>query len=160
VAQQVPGDTSGERIAMNAASNVTRDFFRQYERSRNTFDTDLIDSQYPESFMQAGPDGARVAEKARVLAGVAKGKEWLRTLGHTSTTLVSLEELTLDEHYAVVRARFVWHFKQQSAQAVDVDVDSTFILYTKDGAPTIVFQHEHEDFQQALRAHGVLPVQA
>jgi hypothetical protein len=35
--------------------------------------------------------------------------------------------------------------------------DSTFILFINDAAARIVFQHEHEDFQQALRAKGVLP---
>ena len=37
-------------------------------------------------------------------------------------------------------------------------MDSTFILYSGEGG-LIVFQHEHEDFQQALRAGGVLPAQ-
>jgi hypothetical protein len=32
-----------------------------------------------------------------------------------------------------------------------------FILYIRDGVAKIVFQHEHEDFLQALRARGVLP---
>jgi hypothetical protein len=77
---------------MDAGSNAIREFFRQYARSRNTFDPDLIASQYPESWMFAGPDGVRVAVKADLLAGLAKGKEWLRTLGHTSTTLTSMEE--------------------------------------------------------------------
>jgi hypothetical protein len=143
---------------MDAPSNAIREFFRQYERNRNTFDTELFASQYPESYMYAGPEGARVAAKADVLAGLAKGKEWLRTLGHTSTTMTSLEESVVDEHYAIVRARFVWRFERPSAAAIEVPVDSTFILYIRDGAPTIVFQHEHEDFQQALRARGVVPV--
>ena len=142
---------------MDAGSNAIREFFRQYARSRNTFDPDLIASQYPESWMFAGPEAVRVAVKADVLAGLAKGKEWLRTLGHTSTTLTSMEESAVDEHYALVEARLVWRFDQRSAQPIDVPVDSTFILYTRDGAPTIVFQHEHEDFQQALRARGVVP---
>jgi uncharacterized protein DUF4440 len=145
---------------MDAGSNAIREFFRQYERSRNTFDRDLIASQYAESFMYAGPDGVRVVVKADVLAGWAKGRESLKTLGHASTTMTSLDESMLDEHYALVRATFVWHFAQPSAQAIDVDVHATFILYTKDGTLTIVFQHEHEDFQEALRARGVLPAQA
>jgi hypothetical protein len=40
---------------------------------------------------------------------------------------------------------------------VDAQLDSTFILHIKDGSATIVFQHEHEEFQQAMRARGVLP---
>jgi hypothetical protein len=57
----------------------------------------------------------------------------------------------------LVRAQFVWRFEKQSTQLTDVTVDSTFILYVNEDALTIVFQHEHEDFQEALRAHGVLP---
>jgi hypothetical protein len=107
--------------------------------------------------MFAGPDGARVAEKQAVLASIPKGQELFTTLGHKSTTVVSSSETRLDEHYVMVRAQFVWRFEKASAHAIDVEVDSTFILYIKDGVPKIVFQQEHEDFQQALRARGLLP---
>jgi hypothetical protein len=50
-------------------------------------------------------------------------------------------------------------FERAAAQPIDVTVDSTFILHMKDGLPEIVFHHEHEDFWQALRTHGVLPAQ-
>lgn len=144
---------------MQTASAVVREFFLQYERSRNTFDTDLIEAQYPDAFMFAGPDGARVVEKRAVLVALSKGSELFRTLGLISTTLESLEEIRLDEHYTMVRARLVWRFEKAATKPVDVGVDSVFILYIKDGVPTIVFQHEHEDFQQALRKRGVLPSQ-
>ena len=142
---------------MSTSSLVVQEFFEQYERSRNTFDLRLIDSQYPDSFMFAGPAGVRIAEKPAVLAGLSQGQELFKALGHKTTRLVSLDETTLDEHYAMVRARFVWRF-EKALVPIDVDVDSTFILYVKDGVPRIVFQHEHEDFQQALRTRGVLPV--
>ena len=143
---------------MGSNTPLVRKFFEQYERSRNTFDLGLIDSQYPDSFMFAGPHGVQVAEKPTMLAGVSKGQELIKALGHTTTKLVALDETKLDEHYAMVRARFVWRFEKASV-SIDVDLDSTFILYVKDGVPRIVFQHEHEDFQQALRTRGVLPVQ-
>ena len=122
-------------------------------------DIDRIASQYADSCMFAGPDGARVAEKQAVLAGFPKALELLKTVGHTSTKLASLDETRVDEHYAMVRAQFVWRFEKAAAPPIDVKVDSTFILYIKDGVPKIVFQQEHEDFQQALRARGVLPAQ-
>lgn len=108
--------------------------------------------------MLAGPNGVRVTEKPTVLAGLSKGQELFKTLGHSTTKLVALNETRLDEHYAMVRAQFVWRFEKASGP-IDVDVHSTFILYIKDGVPRIVFQHEHEDFQQALRTRGVLPAQ-
>jgi hypothetical protein len=85
-----------------------------------------------------------------VLAGLSKAQELFKGLGHKSTTLVSLTGTSLDEHYAMVRARFVWRFEK--VQPIDVEVDSRFILYIKDGEATIVFQHEHEEFWQTLRA--------
>src|SRR5262245_21201281 len=143
-----------------STSSVVREFFVRYVESRNTFDPVLSDSKYPDKITVAGPAGARVAEKAAVLAGLVKGRELLKTLGHKTTKLTALQETTVDEHYAIVRAQFVWRFEKAHAQPIDVELDSTFVLYVKDGAPQIIVQHEHEDFQQALRARGVLPAQA
>ena len=142
---------------MHTVSHLVREFFERYRRSRNTMDAGLIDEQYPDAFMFAGPSGARIAEKATVMSTLAKGHQLFETLGHTSTTLASLNEMALDEHYTLVRAKFVWRFEQPSPQPIDVEVDSTFILFIQDAVARIVFQHEHEDFQQALRARGVLP---
>jgi hypothetical protein len=58
-----------------------------------------------------------------------------------------------------VRAQLIWRFEKAAAPPIDVNVDSTFILHIKDGVPRIVFQHEHEDFWQALRTRGVLPAE-
>jgi ketosteroid isomerase-like protein len=144
---------------MDAATPVVQEFFDQYARSRSAMDIDRLASQYADSCMFAGPDGARVAEKQAILAGFPNALELLKTVGHTSTTLASLRETRVDEHCAMVRAQFLWRFAKAAAQPIDVTVDSTFMLYIKDGVLKIVFQHEHEDFWQALRTRGVLPAQ-
>ena len=142
---------------MNTASHVVKEFFEQYELSRNTLDLGLIASQYPDSFMWADPNGARVVEKEVVLASLPRGQEFLKALGHKFTKVLSLDETGLDDHYVLVRVQFLWRFEKTSVQPVDVKLDSAFILYINNGSPKIVFQHEREDFQQALRARGVLP---
>jgi hypothetical protein len=141
---------------MNTATTVVQEFFDQYAQSRSALDLDLIASQYPESFMMAGPNGARAVEKAMLLGAFTSGQAFLKASGHKSTTVLSLDETRLDQHYVLVRAQFVWRFENASAEPIDVKVDSTFVLYSNSDAPRIVFQHEHEDFQQALRASGVL----
>ena len=70
---------------MNTASPVVQEFFNQYARSRTAQDIGLIASQYPDSFMFAGPKGVRVTEKGAVLAAFPKGQEFLKSLGHEST---------------------------------------------------------------------------
>jgi hypothetical protein len=142
---------------MDVATPRVQDFFEQYARSRTAMDSDRIASQYADSCMGARPDGVRVTDRQAILAGFPKALELLKTVGHTSTSLTSVSDTRLDEHYTMVRAQFVWRFEKNAAPPIDVIVDSTFILYIKDGVPKIVFQHEHEDFWQALRARGILP---
>ena len=127
---------------MNTASPAVQAFFDEYARGRSTQDIGLIASQYPESFMFAGPKGARVAEKAAVVAAFPKGQEFLKSLGHQSTKVLALDETRMDEHYVLVRALFAWQFQRAPAASIDVKIDSTFILYIDQGVPTIVFQHD------------------
>jgi hypothetical protein len=142
---------------MSTVTPLVQEFFNQYAHSRSVLDIDIIASQYPDAYMFAGPNGARVVDKPAVLAAFSKGQEFLRALGHKSTKVLSLDETGMDQHYVLVRAVFVWRFQKGPAVPIDVNVDSTFILYLDEGAPKIVFQHEHEDFQQLLRSGGVLP---
>jgi len=144
---------------MDLATPAVQEFFDQYARSRAAMDIDRLVSQYADPCMFAGPDGARVADKHAITEGFPKALELLKSVGHTSTTLASLGETRIDEQYAMVRARLVWRFEKGSAPPIDVNVDSTFMVHIKGGVPRIVFQHEHEDFWQALRTRGVLPAQ-
>src|SRR6266545_5960105 len=109
-------------------TTVVQEFFDRYAQSRSALNLDLIASQYPDACMFAGPGGARVGEKAAVLAAFPKGQAFLKAAGHTSTTVQSLDETRLDEHYVLVRATFVWRFERAPAPPIDVTVDSTFIL--------------------------------
>ena len=104
---------------MSTASPVVQEFFNQYVRGRSALDIDLIASQYPDSFMIAGPTGARSAEKASILAVFAKGQEWLKALGHKATNVHSLDETRLDDRYVLVRAQFVWRFEKPPMKAPD-----------------------------------------
>jgi hypothetical protein len=142
---------------MNTTTPVVQEFFDQYARSRGALNLDLILSQYPDSFMMAGPNGARTVEKPTILAAFTGARAFLAASGHTSTEVLSLDETRLDQHYVLVRAEFVWRFEPASAPPIDVRIRSTFVLYSGAGVLRIVFQHEHEDFQQALRTSGVLP---
>jgi len=47
-----------------------------------------------------------------------------------------------------------------SAQPIDVNVGSTFVLHSDSGTLRIVFQLEHDDFQRAMQASGVLETKA
>ena len=133
----------------------TRAFFERYARARSTRDVDLIASQYADSFMLADPNGARVVQKASLLAVFPNGLQLLRAHGHTSTNLRSLSEEVVDEHYRFVRAQFVWCFENPGVPAIEVGVDATFMVYANESRTMIVFQQERQDFRDALRSHGI-----
>src|SRR6185295_13618796 len=125
---------------MSTITPVIKEFFERYARSRSVQDIDLIAAQYLDAFMTAGPNGARVAQKSAVVAGFPKGQEFLKSLGHESTEVLSVNETRIDEHYLLVRAVFLWRFRRPSMPPREAKVDSTFILYMNKDAPTIVFQ--------------------
>ena len=97
---------------MNTTTPVVQEFFDQYARSRSAMDLDRISSQYPDSFMMAGPNGARAVEKSMILAAFTGGLAFLEASGHKSTKVLSLDETRLDQHYVLVRAQFVWRLKK------------------------------------------------
>src|SRR5262252_7335083 len=136
---------------------LVREFFERYARCRSTMDIDGLVSQYADPCMLAAADGARVPERQALLSGFPKALELLKSLGHTTTSVASLAETSVDEHYSMVRAQLLWRFEKAGAPGIEVTVDSTFILHFKDGEPRIVFHQEHEDFWQLLRRRGVLP---
>ena len=140
-----------------SASAVVQEFFARYARSRTTLEVETVGAQYAEAFMFAGPNGVRVADKAGVLASLPKGLAFLESLGHRSTTVVSLDETSLDPHYILARVQFRWRFEKNGQPPVDVEAHATFILHVGDGGPTIVFQQERDDFPDLLRAAGLLP---
>ena len=97
---------------MDLATPAVQEFFDWYARSRSAMDIDRLVSQYADSCMFAGPDGARVSDKQAITEGFPKALKLLKAVGHTSTTLASLDETRVDEHYAMVRARLVWRFEK------------------------------------------------
>src|ERR1041385_2185545 len=141
---------------MHANTPVVEKFFEQFAQGRTALDIDLIASQYPESFMMAGPKGARATQKPTILAALDGARGFLNASGHTSTSVMSLEQTALDAQYVLARVLFRWRFERLPAPPIDVEVHSTFILSVSESVPKIVFQLEHEDFQESLRAHGVL----
>ena len=133
-----------------------REFFQQYARARSERDVELIAAQYNDPYMLADANGARIVDKATVLAVFPVGLQLLKTHGHTLTVLRSLEESVVDEHYRFVRAEFVWSFEKPERPAIEVVIDTTFMVYVKENVLTIVFQQEREDFRDALRSHGIV----
>ena len=88
---------------MSDEVSSVRVFFEQYARARSARDviSSRLGTRQP---LHVGiPNGARPVEKASLLAVFPNGLQLLKTHGHTSTNLRSLDETVVDEHYRFVR---------------------------------------------------------
>ncbi len=137
-------------------SPLVKEFFDRFERASEKLDLDVIASEYADSFMFAGPNGARVIQRQQLLAALPQRQQFFKSVGHQWTRIVSLDETRMDDHYVMVRAEFLMRFQKPSAQPIDAKLDSTFILNGQGDTLVIVFHLEHEDLQQALQVRGLL----
>src|SRR5437899_2893341 len=112
------------------ARPVIKEFFQEFERGSNTFDSDLIASQFSDPFMVANPDGGiQVVKKADFIAGVSKRRAFFESVGLTFTRLLLLEETPLADHYVMVKADWRMRFEKKQSQPVDATSQSTYILF-------------------------------
>ena len=136
--------------------NKIRLFFESVEKTSNTLDLGLIDSQYADQFIFADPDGTRVIEKQKFLPALPKRQEFFKSLGHQFTKVLALDETPIDDQYTMVKAHFLMQVQQTAGQITEAKVDSTYILFMKRDSPKIVMHIEHEDLRDAMRARGLL----
>jgi hypothetical protein len=137
-------------------SEKLRAFFDCVEKAGNTLELGLIDAQYSDQFIFADPSGTRVIEKQKFLPALPKRQEFLKSLGHLSTRILSLEETPIDDQYTLVKAHFLMKFQKTSEEVKEANIASTYILFMKGDSPRITMQIEHEDLQQAMKDRGLL----
>jgi hypothetical protein len=95
-------------MAMNQITDVVKRFFEDFERSSNTFESDLIAAQFSDTFMAADPSGRiQVVKKDKFIAGISKRQAFLQSVGFKSVTIRVLKEKQLDEHYTLAKTMVV-----------------------------------------------------
>jgi len=144
-------------MAMSQASDVVQKFFEDFERSSNTFESDLLSLQFSDPFMAADPDGGiQVVKMDDFIAGIAKRRAFFQSLGLQFTKMVSLDETRLNEHYVMANVHWQMHFEQDPGKQVDAHNSSVYILFVKDDSPRIVFYLTHENIMKVMQKLGLL----
>lgn len=138
------------------SDNRIQKFLEGVELASNTLDLNLIDAQFADQFIFADPYGTRVVEKQKFLAFLPQRQEFFKSIGHQSTKVLSYEEVPIDDHYTMVKARFLMKFHPASKDAVEINLNSTYILFMKGDTPKIVMHIEPEDAKEAMQARGLL----
>src|SRR6266700_2153068 len=134
---------------MSQISDVVKKFFEDFERGSNTFERDLLASQFSDPFMAADPHGGiQVVKRDDFLAGIAKRQAFFQSIGFQFVKILPFDETRLDDHYVMVKAHTHMRFEKNPGQPVDTKNDSIYILFIKDDSPRIVFNLTHEDLMK------------
>jgi hypothetical protein len=126
-------------------SSTVKTFFEDYERNTNLYETGGLISQFAETFLVAGSQGTQVVPASAFALALPRRKKQFEELGCRSTELKSLRETTLGDHYVMAETEWRMIFVRGEKSPEEITVASTFIVYTGDEQPKIVFYLPQHD---------------
>jgi hypothetical protein len=132
-------------------------FFSAFARKSDSNNIQAQVAQFADTFLAAGPQGAKGVSSADFALAVSKRKQLFESLGCQSTTLVSLDEIPLDARYVLARTRWQMTFSRPNADPECVTADSTFIVDTAMDEFKIVLYLANQDIMQVLKERGIAP---
>jgi hypothetical protein len=139
----------------SAISPIQR-FFENHELLSSKGDIPALVSLYADSFLAAGPQGAKCVRSADFALALPKRKQLFESLGSQSATLVGLEETPLDARYVMARTKWKMIFVHNEAEPQQVFVDSTFIVDTVPDGFKIILYLANQDIMEILKERGIL----
>ncbi len=131
-------------------------FFRTFEQLSAESDAAGVAGLYAPSFLFAGPSGSQLVRAADLQHAAAKRKELFKSLGWTSTQLVTLQETSLDDRYSLVRTEWHWRFERASDALVEFTLPSSYVVERSPDRWQIVAYIPHADIMAELRRRGLL----
>ncbi|HUD57751.1 MAG TPA: hypothetical protein VMR02_21155 [Terracidiphilus sp.] len=139
---------------MEKAFPSVEDFFRQFELNNNKSDFSAAVSQFADTFMAAGPQGAQCVKASDFALALPKRKQLFESFGCRSMQLVSVDAHSLGDRYRMAHTRWKMNFAEGDLSAEAVFVDSTFIVETTEQQFRIVLYLAHQDVMAILKERG------
>jgi hypothetical protein len=136
-------------------SNAMEIFFKDFEHNSSLSEIGALISQFAETFLVAGPQGAQVVPASAFALALPRRKKQFDEMGCQSTDLISLRETTLGNHYVMAETEWQMTFARGEKSPEEIRVASTFIVYTGDEQPKIVFYLPQHDVMALLKNRGV-----
>lgn len=131
-------------------------FFQSYERHSTEENLSELASNFAETFLAAGPQGAKCVSAAVFAPALAQRKQLFDRLGCRRPELVSVTETPLDSRYVLARTQWRFTFEPSQAQPVTIPVESTFLLDTAAKPFRILVYLAHQDILTILRDRGLI----
>ncbi len=133
------------------------EFFQRYEAGANSFDPDLVASQFHESFMAGGPGGvACVQNDSQFRNAIPKREAFFQQLGFKSAKILGLVETPIDECYTNVKVHWHMIFEKRAGVPLKFTFFVTYFLFDSGTGPRIVFYISHDDEEKVMREAGLI----
>ena len=140
---------------MQRASERVKTFFDQYELNIGGSDPAGIAAQYGDSFVFAGPQGTQAVKRDDFVKVLPKRQGFFKSAGLRSSTVLALEETTVDDSCVLVKAQWRLRFEPASMPASDIDVSAMYLLQQYPDGLRIVVQRDYDDLTKRVQELGL-----
>lgn len=136
-------------------------FFSRYEEGANSFDPDLVTSQFTASFGGGNPTGVMCAQNDEAFRkAITERRDFFQRIGFQSAKVLSIVETPLDEHYTLAKVRWHMVFEKEPGLPLDFRFFITYFLFDPGSGPKVAFFISHDDEQKVMREAGLIPTDA
>jgi hypothetical protein len=136
----------------------TEQFFARYEQGANSFDPDIVTSEFSDCFMGADPNGAVCIQNDDAFRkAIPQRHAFFQRIGFRSARILGVTETPLDERYTMAKVH--WHliFEKQRGHPLDFKFFITYVLFDTGAGPKVVFYISHDDEQKVMKDAGLIP---
>jgi hypothetical protein len=131
-------------------------FFRRFELNNNESDFSAAVSQFADTFMAVGPQGAQCVKASDFALALPKRKQLFKSFGCHSMQLVSVDARSLGDRYSMAHTRWKMNFANGDLSREGMFVDSTFIVDITEPGFRIVLYLAHQDVMAMLKERGLM----
>jgi hypothetical protein len=130
-------------------------FLRRFELNNNESDFSAAVSQFADTFMAAGPQGAQCVRAGDFALALPKRKQLFESFGCHSMQLVSVDAHSLGDRYSIAHTQWKMNFANNDLPTEGMFVNSTFIVDTSEADFRIVLYLAHQDVMLMLKERAV-----
>ncbi len=130
---------------MTVPRSMTADFFADFERCLASPGDDVT-RFYADAFMFAGPDGARALTREAFAQALPRRDGFFKSLGLVASHITNIDEMILDERYALVQTTWSMKFCRDDGSVDQVPLATSYLVDVKADKPRIVVQLDHQNF--------------
>jgi hypothetical protein len=133
-------------------------FFKSYEEGANTFDPDLVASQFTDSFLGGDPNGVTcIQNDEKFRKAIPERHALFQQIGFRSAKILSIVETALDDRYTMAKVHWHMVFEKEPGNPLDFKFFITYFLFDPSSGPKVAFYISHDDEQKVMQEAGLIP---